>query len=220
MAVRYDLSEGNVALLVVDMENDFLTEGSPLELAEGRNIIGNVNALVDESHGLGIPVLFVQQVFDPSGLDVGRMADTGAPMLDEHGRPITLRARSSGVDVYPLISRADSDILIEKHRQSGFFETNLDTVLRSLSTKTVLIAGIAANGCAWATGMDAMYRGYQVVFVSDATACRSMPDVGYGAFTADTLHAVTLTLATFILGEVTDTTDVISRLVKQSPGRS
>lgn len=212
MPVEYDLSAGNAALLVVDMQNDFLAEGAPLELPVGRDIIENVNALIERCHVLGIPVLFVQQVFDPSGADVGRMADNGAPLLDEHGRPRTLRAGTSGAEVYPLLAHADSDIRIEKHRQSGFFETNLDTVLRGLATKTVLIAGIASNGCAWATAMDAMYRGYQVVFLGDATACRGMPDVGYGAFSAETLHAVTLTLATFAVGEVASTADVLSRL--------
>jgi nicotinamidase-related amidase len=215
MPASYDLSDGKLALIVVDMTTDFLTQGAPMELPEGREIISKVNALVDRSHELRIPVIFVRQAFDPSGVDVGCMTDTGAPMLDDEGRAATLRAGTAGVEIYPQVSHGDDDIEVEKHRHSGFFETKLDTVLRGLKAKTVLITGIASNGCCYATALDAMSRGYQVVFLSDATATSTLPDLGFGAVTRDTLHSVTLTVTALILGEVADTANVMGRLVEQ-----
>jgi nicotinamidase-related amidase len=219
MPISYDLAEGNVALLIIDMTTDFLAEGAPMELANGRSVIGNVNALVDRSHELGVPVVFVRQANDPCGVDIGRMADTGAPLVDEQGRATTLRSGTAGVEVYSEVSRSDADIQVDKHRHSGFFETKLDTVLRGLNAKTVLITGIASNGCCYATALDAMARGYQVVFLSDATATGTLPDLGFGVVTAEMLHTVTLTVTRLILGEVADTADVLGRLVEQPASR-
>jgi biuret amidohydrolase len=219
MPLSYDLADGNVALLVVDMTTDFLAEGAPMELANGRSVIANVNALVDRSHELGVPVVFIRQANDPCGVDIGHMADTGAPLIDDHGRATTLRSGTPGVEVYSEVSRNDADIQVDKHRHSGFFETKLDTVLRGLNAKTVLITGIASNGCCYATALDAMARGYQVVFLSDATATGTLPDLGFGVITAEMLHNVTLTVTRLILGEVAETADVLGRLAKQSASR-
>jgi nicotinamidase-related amidase len=59
------------------------------------------------------------------------------------------------------------DIVIEKRKDSGFYETELNNILKKHNTDTVLLASIQAKICLPTTGADAFFRGYNVVAVSD-----------------------------------------------------
>jgi ureidoacrylate peracid hydrolase len=63
----------------------------------------------------------------------------------------------------------DGDILIPKTRLSGFFETNLDSILRGLGINTLIFIGIATNVCVEASLRDALYRDYKCLLIEDAT---------------------------------------------------
>jgi ureidoacrylate peracid hydrolase len=215
MGVMYDLTTESPAVLVIDMTNDFLTEGAPMEIPIGREIIDNINALTARSREVGVPVIFARHMHRSDGCDIGRMADNWHAMVDEHGKPTTLLAGSAGVRVYNALAPHDSDITIDKHRSSAFFETELDTILRELHVTTVLITGMATNGCCHATALDASYRGYRVVFLSDATATNAMPDFGFGEFSLDTVQRYTLSLVALAIGEVASTDDVVDRLAQR-----
>jgi nicotinamidase-related amidase len=66
------------------------------------------------------------------------------------------------------------DYIIEKRTYSGFYETYLDPLLRSLykgeSVKTVIIGGLHTNICIRHTSADAFFRGYQIVIAKDAVS--------------------------------------------------
>src|SRR5262249_10179485 len=62
------------------------------------------------------------------------------------------------------------DIVVTKHRYSGFFATDLDLILRARGVQTVLLAGTATNNCVDGTGRDAFSLGYYVVLVDDCTS--------------------------------------------------
>jgi ureidoacrylate peracid hydrolase len=61
------------------------------------------------------------------------------------------------------------DFVIPKTRLSGFFETNLDSILRGTDIKTLIFAGVATNICVEATIRDALYRDFLCLVVEDAT---------------------------------------------------
>jgi nicotinamidase-related amidase len=75
---------------------------------------------------------------------------------------------------------ASDEIVIKKHRYSGFFDTDLDIVLRSRGIETVVIIGTTTENCCHATARDAMFRDYFVVFPADGTGTLDYPDVGRG----------------------------------------
>jgi len=66
-----------------------------------------------------------------------------------------------------------SDIHIDKFRLSGFWDTELDSVLRNLRAQTLLFAGVNLDQCVYATLMDAHCLGYDCVLVEDCAATRS-----------------------------------------------
>ncbi|MDE5907140.1 MAG: cysteine hydrolase [Lachnospiraceae bacterium] len=63
--------------------------------------------------------------------------------------------------------KAEKDIVMEKRKDSGFYETELDDVLKANNIDTLLLAGMQAQICIQTTGADAYFRGYNVVAVSD-----------------------------------------------------
>ena len=71
----------------------------------------------------------------------------------------------------------EGDILIQKTRLSGFFETNLDSILRGLGINTLAFVGIATNVCVEATLRDALYRDYKCLLIEDATNAAGPPFV-------------------------------------------
>jgi hypothetical protein len=73
-----------------------------------------------------------------------------------------------GIEIYPEIGPQGNDIVIKKHRYSGFYGTDLEIVLRGLGVDTVIVTGVTTENCCHATARDAMFRDYKVVF-----GCRS-----------------------------------------------
>jgi nicotinamidase-related amidase len=71
------------------------------------------------------------------------------------------------------LSPAPADIRIDKYRLSGFWDTELDSVLRNLRAQTLLFAGVNLDQCVYATLMDAHCLGYDCVLVEDCAATRS-----------------------------------------------
>jgi nicotinamidase-related amidase len=68
---------------------------------------------------------------------------------------------------------ADSDIHIAKMRMSGFWDTELDSVLRNLGVTTLLFGGVNADQCVLATLMDANFLGYDCILLEDGAATTS-----------------------------------------------
>ena len=71
------------------------------------------------------------------------------------------------------VDAGPEDRVITKHRYSAFRGTNLDLVLRSRGTQTVILTGVATNACVESTGRDVYMHDYYLVFVGDATATTS-----------------------------------------------
>ena len=65
--------------------------------------------------------------------------------------------------------------MIKKHRYSGFMGTDLDMMLRTQNIDTVAVTGVTTENCCHATARDAMFNGYKVAFISDATGTFDYP---------------------------------------------
>jgi nicotinamidase-related amidase len=194
------------ALIVIDMQNDFCSRTGWLgslgvDLTGIRGIFGPVNAALAAARSRGLPVLWVnwgvrpdranlpaavRYPFNRVGCGVGlgdRRAGTTADRPDAEGR--VLQKDSWGAAVVAELTTHPDDIYMDKHRISGFWDTPLDSILRTLQVKTLFFAGINADHCVLATLMDASFHGYDTVLLEDCTATCS-PDFCLQA----TLHNV------------------------------
>jgi nicotinamidase-related amidase len=80
---------------------------------------------------------------------------------------------SWGAEVVDELNANGGDIQVTKHRFSGFWDTDLDAILRGLGVKTLLIGGVNLDQCVMTTLEDASFLGYDVVLVSDCSATTS-----------------------------------------------
>ncbi len=86
-----------------------------------------------------------------------------------------LLSGSDGVQLLPEILHPN-DIIIEKSRDSGFFQTKLDEILKNLGVTTVIITGMQAYSCVQFTAADAYFRGYEVLVNLDAVGSTRQED--------------------------------------------
>jgi nicotinamidase-related amidase len=77
--VIYDLQHRQVALLVIDVQGEYFDEDGPAYVEHARDIVGNVNRLIDLFRAEDLPIVFVKHLHRADGSDAGRMGDFSAP---------------------------------------------------------------------------------------------------------------------------------------------
>lgn len=200
-------------LLVVDMENDFVAEGAPLETPAARAMVARLRLALDACRSAGIRVVYTAHEHRRDGSDLGLFSFTPAIAS---GR--ALAAGTPGVEIYPEVSPQVGEHVIRKHRFSAFFATDLDLLLRSWSIDTVVIAGATTENCCFSTARDALFLDYKVVFLSDATATFDYEDLGFGAMSADEVHRAMLVIIARSTGHVMSVDDLRGRISPPQAG--
>jgi ureidoacrylate peracid hydrolase len=179
-------------MIVVDMQNDFVAAGAPMETPAARAMAPRLAEALELCRGLGVRVIYTAHVHRPDGSDLGGFKDLDARIAGHKA----LVDGTPGVDIYPALKPALGEHVIRKHRYSAFFGTDLDMILREWGIETVIISGTTTENCCLSTARDALFRNYRVLFLSDATATYDYPDRGYGAMpNADVHHATLVVLA-------------------------
>jgi len=147
------------ALLVIDMLNDFVREGAPLEVPDTRKIIPVVRREIEKARAAGHPVIYV--------------CDTHAPddrEFSKFGWPAHAVKGTRGAEVIDELKPAAGDIVIPKTTYSGFFGTTLDETLRRLGIDSLRLTGDVTHICVMFTASDAVLRDYSVTVVGDGVA--------------------------------------------------
>ncbi|MDD1651578.1 MAG: cysteine hydrolase [Methanomicrobiales archaeon] len=155
------------ALLLIDMQNDFVREGKPLRVAGAEAIIPRVRFLLDLFRERRLPVVHVLRVHRPDGSDVEIMRQ------EIFRRTPFAVDGTEGAEVISELAPAGGEFTIRKIRMSAFLGTDLDLLLRSIGVDTVVVAGIQTPNCVRTTVFDAMACNYRTVLVDDAVAAQS-----------------------------------------------
>lgn len=150
------------AILVVDMLNDFVT-GS-LACDRGKAIVPATAELLDAAREKGVPVIFCNDAHI-AGID------RELKLWGDHAI-----AGTKGAEVIPELKLSDKDYVVPKRRYSGFFQTDLDILLKELGVKTVVMTGLHAHMCVRHTSADAYCLGYDVVVAKQATDSFTVED--------------------------------------------
>jgi nicotinamidase-related amidase len=165
---RWDLVCGRTALVLIDLQNDFLhPDGwyarNGIDIAHMRRVIEPTKRLLEASRAADVPVVWTRHGYRDIR-DAGPFLEL-RPFLKDGG----LRVGTWGFDVLAELDPHEEDWLVEKHRLSAFFGTKLETVLRALDTETVQIGGVLTNQCVAATSKDASFRDFKPIVVEEAT---------------------------------------------------
>ena len=162
------------AVLVVDMLRGFLEEGHPLYLgAEPRQIIPNIQRLLEKETAAGARVFFLCDNHDPHDLEF--------EMFPPHCIEGTAEA-----EIIPELAGYAGEI-IPKKRYSGFYGTDLGEKLQKLNPDKLIICGVLTNICVMHTAADARNRDYKVEIPVDGV---SSPDEDAHHFALDHMDKV------------------------------
>jgi ureidoacrylate peracid hydrolase len=200
------------AMIVVDMQNDFVAKGAKLQSAAAAAMVPKLAATLNFCREKGIRVIYTAHVHRRDGSDMGLYDDLYSPIADRS----TLVDGTKGAEVFPGLAPAPSEHIIKKHRYSAFFATDLDLILREWGITTVIISGTTTENCCHATARDAMFNNYKVVFLSDATGSFDYPDVGYGAMSAEEVHKATLCILAFSTAHVMTADELKARVARST----
>jgi len=154
------------AVIIIDMLNDFVT--GELKCERAKPIIPRLKKLIDAARTHGIPVIYSNDAHLPEDAEVvhkwGKHAIKG----------------TKGAEVIPELKPTEKDYIVEKRTYSGFYETGLDSLLRSLyhgeGVKTVILGGLHTNMCVRHTAADAFFRGYKIIIVKDCVEAFTQED--------------------------------------------
>lgn len=150
----------DAALLLVDMqeESQYGIEGVDEAVAAAATVVAACRAA-------GLRVVYTRHVnrSDAVGLSVGEV-------LDSSGMPVYYRSGTPAAGVVDALAPQAEDVVIEKHRWSGFHGTSLDLVLRSLGVRQLVVGGFTTDCCVLTTVFDAYARDYRVSLVPDMCA--------------------------------------------------
>lgn len=173
------------AVLVIDMQNDFGAEGgmfarAGIDISMIRRAVGPTASVVAVARRRGLPIVYLKMAFRSDLSDAG---PTDSPNHVRHlrmgvgtlvnapdGAESRILIRDTwNTDILPELAPMAGDIVVYKHRFSGFFETELDTVLKRRGIKQLVVTGCTTSICVEATIRDAMFRDYSCVLLSDCT---------------------------------------------------
>ena len=206
------IEPSKTAIIVVDMQNDFVAEGAMLRSAQAAAMVPKLASALDFCRENGIKVIYTAHAHRKDGSDMGMYDDLYPPIANR----ASLVDGTKGVEIFGELAPATGEHVIKKHRYSAFFATDLDMILRGMGITTVVVSGTTTENCCHATARDALFHDYKVVFLSDATGTFDYPDVGQGAMSADEVHKATLTILAFSTADVMTVDEFKSRVVKSS----
>jgi nicotinamidase-related amidase len=155
------------ALLIIDMQNDFVREGKPLRVAGGLAIIPQIRRILDLFREKRLPVVHVLRVHRPDGSDVEIMRQ------EIFRRTPFAVEGTEGAEVISDLSPRKGEFTIRKVRMSAFLGTDLDLLLRSIGVDTLVVTGIQTPNCVRTTVFDAMAYNYSPCLVTDAVAAQT-----------------------------------------------
>ena len=156
------LTQADNAILVVDMQNDWVLPSSPVHVAGAYAPMPAIAKFLDYGRANGWAVIYVYRIHRPSGID----AELFRRHYFEEGNPICI-AGTPGAAIPDEIKPKQGDISITKQRFSAFFQTDLDLVLRGLGVKKVFVTGTQYPNCIRSTAVDSMSLDYDTTVVTD-----------------------------------------------------
>jgi ureidoacrylate peracid hydrolase len=215
----------HAALLIVDVQNDFVhpdglygrmtsagTGDNPFFPGSGRlweayplipRAIANLRPLLAAGRAADALIVFVRAIYDPVYIAAPQKV-----IMEHHGLfGVQCRTDTFGAEFFDDIrpKAGAREVVVTKHRWSGFVGTDLDQVLRSNEIRTIVVTGTATSVCVESTLRDGFFHDYHVVLVEDCCADRSAER-----------HAATVQVVGMAFGFVTTAREVMSVWAERS----
>jgi ureidoacrylate peracid hydrolase len=174
------------AVVVIDMQNDFSSTGgmfalASIDISSIRSVIAPISRVLAAARRAGINVAYLKMAFRPDLSDAGspdgpnriwhRRLRVGDAIAAPDGKLSRILIRDTwNTDIVPELAPKPNDIVVYKHRYSGCYETDLDSILKKRSIESLIFTGCTTSVCVGSTLRDAMFRDYTCLLLADCTA--------------------------------------------------
>ena len=204
----------SAVILVLDMINDFLLEGEPFVIDEGRSFYPKMGQLLNFAREHKIPIAH------------GVSTDMGGTLLERWGPirdRVSLNSGTPGVQIVDELAPREwneYEVYVPKPKYSIFWNTKMDVIMNNppfRGRSVCIVIGMATNYCCMTSSIDAFNRDYDVIFVDDLN-CTMPTDDGTSA--AD-IHRYTIeTLKQGYISELVKADELMARLAKEAGARN
>jgi ureidoacrylate peracid hydrolase len=180
-------SGANTAIIVIDMQNDFGAKGgmfdrAGIDISSIQKVVNPVSNVLTAARERGIQIIYLKMGFKPDLSDLGstefttrmkraRRLHIGDTIIAPNGSKGRILVQDTwNTDILSELKPQSNDIIIPKNRFNGFYQTSLDSILRSLGKKYLILTGCTTSVCVESTARDASFRGFMPIVLADCTA--------------------------------------------------
>jgi len=189
----YEFPRGQVALVMIDMQRDFLEPGG-FGAALGNDVsrlapaVEPARRLIAAFRATGLPIVHTREAHRPDLSDCppAKRARGGGTLRIGDAGPMgrILVAGEPGVEIVSALAPAPGEVVIDKPGKGAFYATPLGEILAARGITHLVIGGVTTEVCVQTTMREANDRGYECLLVEDAT------ESYFPAFKAATLEMV------------------------------
>lgn len=182
----FQCSSENSAVLVIDMQNDFGSEGgmfhrAGIDISAIQLAVKPTGDVIRAARANGVQIIYLKMAFKADLSDAGPIDSPNFARHQHMAVGQTVRAPDGSesrilirdtwsTEILESLTPEAQDVVLYKHRFSGFFETDLDKVLKELGIKNLIVTGCTTSICVESTIRDAMFRDYRCILLADCSA--------------------------------------------------
>ena len=184
-SISFDIA--STAVIVIDMQNDFGAKGgmfdrAGIDISSIQKVVSPVANVLTAARKRGLKIIYLKMAFKPDLSDLGgieyptrmkraKRMHIGDTIMAPNGVMSRILVRDTwNTEILPELKPLPEDIIITKNRFNGFYQTSLDSLLRSLKKKYLIITGCTTSICVESTVRDASFRGFMPILLADCTA--------------------------------------------------
>jgi nicotinamidase-related amidase len=167
------MAPGSTAVVLIEYQNDFTTEGGALHEAvkpvmQSTGMLGNTAKTVEQARAAGALIVHAPITFAP---DYHELSPKPYGILKGVVDSKAFRKGEWGAEIVDLLAPKSEDVVIEgKRGLDAFATTNLDFILRQRGIETIALCGFLTNCCVESTMRTGYEKGFDVVTLTDCTA--------------------------------------------------
>lgn len=219
---RLDLDLSKTGVIVVDMQNDFAAKGGLVhrlgfDIQPIRATIRPISQVLSAGRASRLKIIYLKMGFRPDLSDLGSAdspnrlghlrAGVGKTVKAPNGTKSRVLIRDTwNTDVVSELTPHGDDVILYKNRYSGFYNTDLDAILKRHAIKNLIVTGCTTSICVESTVRDAMFRDYRCLVLRDCVAEVIGNDLPRSN------HEASLLLIEMRFGWVTDSEHVLRNL--------
>lgn len=176
---NYELPLDRVALLIIDMQRDFLESGGFGEalgndVSQLQPIVPTLKQILDTFRAFALPIIYTIEGHQPDLSDCPpaklRRGKGGLKIGDSGTMGRILILGEPGNDIIPQLQPLPDEVVISKPGKGAFYRTSLESKLQEAGITHLIFTGVTTEVCVQTTMREACDRGYECLLVEDATA--------------------------------------------------